>query len=58
MVQYPPDRGSRGGGVMVTLEESGPFLSLPSPEGLEVVTFHIRYNQVDLTVCSLHSSKL
>ena len=39
---------------MVTLEESIPILSLSSTEGLEVVTFQICYNQVDITMCGLY----
>ena len=39
---------------MVALGESVPVLSPPSPEGLEVVTFEICYNQVDIPMCDLY----
>ena len=45
---------ARGGGIMITLEESEPVLCLSSPEGLEVVTFEICYNQIDITMCDLY----
>ena len=39
---------------MVALEESVPVLSLPSPAGLEVVSFQVCYNKVDSTMCALY----
>ena len=39
---------------MVALEELVPVLSLPSPKGLEVASFYICYNQVDITMCALY----
>ena len=39
---------------MVPLEELIAVQPLPSPEGLEVVTFQIWYNQVDITMCALY----
>ena len=39
---------------MVALEESVAVLSLPLPEGLEVVTIQICYNQVDITMRALY----
>ena len=39
---------------MVALEESVAVLSMPSPAGLEVVTFQICYNQLYITMSALY----
>jgi len=57
---YRKDRGSRGGGVLIAIEDSVSSSSLPSPTDLEVISVSIDLSNDPITLCTVYvyTSKL